>query len=181
MVQTDERLGNAFPKPPMACLRRGPNLQDELVRGRLPRKPIRASNREVRVGFSSCKAGRRVCSLCQFTCPAADKKTVVSQVKIEHSGLIIPLQQKISCRDSNCLYILSCIKPGCMRQYAGQYLGPCTLGLLNTWPVSGTLILHVQLVYTGRKLDIIWNTWYSYQLRKSEKGVKLHSDREKNS
>ena len=31
MVQTDERLVNAFTKPPMACLRRGPNLQDELV------------------------------------------------------------------------------------------------------------------------------------------------------
>ena len=108
----------------MVCLKRGPNLQEELVRGRLAPKTGRESNRCTRKGFTSCKAGRRGCSLCPFTGPAADKKGVVTQVKIEHSGKMIQVNQRITCRDSYCLYILSCTKPGCLRQYAGQSSRP---------------------------------------------------------
>ena len=50
---------------------------------------------------------------------ASDKKTVVTSVTIHHTGTVLPIQQNISCRDTHCLYILSCTKTRCMRQYAG--------------------------------------------------------------
>ena len=122
MVESDQRLKKAFPAPPMACLKRGPNLVDKLVKARLPPRVGRVgtrSNDGPRLGFMCCKAGRRGCSMCPFTGPAADKKTVVTQVTIHHSGMTIAITQAITCRDSYCLYVLSCKKPGCMKQYAG--------------------------------------------------------------
>ena len=126
MVDSDQRLQKAFPAPPMACLKRGPNLGDKLIRSKIPPVPRRIGLRgiERRRGFKSCKAGRRVCSLCPFTGLASDHKTVVQELKIEHSGLVLDIKEDISCRDSFCLYILSCRKPGCMKQYAGMSTRP---------------------------------------------------------
>ena len=122
-METDQRLEKAFPAPPMACLKRGQNLQDKLVRARLPPRLGRpGSNRlgaEQRPGFRSCKAGRRSCSLCPYTGPAADSKTVVTEVTIKHSGMVIQISQPITCRDTYCQYLLSCRHPGCMQQYWG--------------------------------------------------------------
>ena len=90
------------------------------------RAGTRATDR-IRVGFTSCKAGKRECSLCPFTGPAADKKTTVTQVKIHHSGLTLEIKEPITCRDSFCLYILSCLKPGCLVQYGGMCSRPVYL------------------------------------------------------
>ena len=103
----------------MASLKRGPNLQDKLIRVRVAPRVGRVSRRAVGPGFRACKAGRRSCSLCPFTGAASDKKTVVTSVTIHHTGTVLPIQQTISCRDTHCLYILSCTKTGCMKQYAG--------------------------------------------------------------
>ena len=72
-----------------------------------------------KAGFSCCKAGRKNCVLCEFCGTAADRKTVVTEVKINHNGLIIPILQTITCRDTYCQYLLSCKKPGCLKQYWG--------------------------------------------------------------
>ena len=80
MVDTDPRLKKAFPSPPMACLERGKNLKEELVKARLPPRLGRGGTRSEagpRVGFTSCRAGKRECSMCAYTGAAADKKTVV--------------------------------------------------------------------------------------------------------
>ena len=128
MVESDQRLKKAFHAPPMACLKRGPNLQDKLIRARLPARLGRQMSTRLpassRPGFSCCKAGRRTCALCPFTGPAADKRAVVDQVIIHHSGMVIPIKQSITCRDTYCLYILSCKKPGCMQQYGGCTIRP---------------------------------------------------------
>ena len=176
MVETDSRLTKAYPKPPMACLRRGlnlkekliraripPNLKEKLIRARIPPKLVRVGTRSrigPRLGFRCCKAGRRSCSLCPFTGAAADKKTVVTQVVIHHSGQIIQILQPISCRDEYCLYVLSCTKPGCMKQYVGMsYRAPylrfaehlqairdpktmCTVGL--HWQQPGHNLEHLE-------------------------------------
>ena len=95
MVQTDQRLKKAFPAPPMACLKRGPNLQDKLVRARLPPRLGRPGSSRLadgqRPGFRCCKAGRRSCSMCPYTGPASDSRTVVTEVTIKHSGKVIPI------------------------------------------------------------------------------------------
>ena len=122
MIESDPRLAKAFPSPPMACLRRGPNLKDKLVRARLPPKPGRPGSRSEagpRLGFACCKAGRRGCGLCPYTGPASDRKTVVTQVNIHHSGQVLPVLEPITCKDSFCVYLLSCTKVGCLKQYVG--------------------------------------------------------------
>ena len=107
MVNSDQRLKKAFEKPPMACLKRGPNLSDSLVRARLPPKIGRGGNR--------AGDGEHLF----VTGLASDKKSKVTQVTIYHNGMTINIKQPITCRDSYCLYVLSCKKPGCMKQYGG--------------------------------------------------------------
>ena len=129
MVQSDQRLYKAFPAPPMACLKRGANLGDELVRARLPPRMgkvgTRAGSGGRTVGFTCCKAGRRNCCMCPFTGAAEDRKTVVTEVNIHHNNMVLPIRQNITCRDIYCLYVLSCNKPGCMKQYSGLSTRPC--------------------------------------------------------
>ena len=130
MTETDPRLLKAFPKPPMVCLKRGPNLKDKLIKARLPPKQgmnVTRAGTGQRLGFRCCKAGRRAWSLCPFTGAAADRKTVMKEVTIKHSGLKLPILQQISCRDDFCLYVLSCTKTGCMKQYVGQSSRPVYL------------------------------------------------------
>ena len=165
MIRSDRRLEQAFPAPPMACLKRGPNLKDKLVRARLPTrlgKPDRARVAVKKAGFSCCKAGRKNCVLCEFCGTAADRKTVVTEVKITHSGLIIPILQTITCRDTYCQYLLSCKKPGCLKQYWGCTTRPlykrfsehlsdtqdpntnCPVGL--HWQLPGHTIGHLEFL-----------------------------------
>ena len=165
MVETDPRLLKAFPKPSMVCLKRGKNLREELVRAKLPPRMGRKDTRAgagPRVGFTCCRAGRRECSMCPFTGPAADKKTVVKQVTIKHSGVVLVLKQPMTCRDACCLYILSCKKPGCDKQYGGLTFKPlcqrfakhlfsirdplsdCTIG--RHWREPGHTIEHVEFL-----------------------------------
>ena len=108
MVDSDRRLNKAFSAPPMASLKRGPNLQDKLIRARVAPRVGRDNRRAIGPWFRACKAGRRSCSLCPFTRAATDKKTVVTSVTIHQTGIVLPIQQNISCRDTHCLYILSC-------------------------------------------------------------------------
>ena len=122
MIQSDGRLKKAFPAPTMLCLKRGKNLGDLLIRAKLPKEVKRKGTRAgvgPTQGFKSCKAGRKSCSLCPFTGPAADRKGVVTKVTIFHSGMVLKLNQSLTCRDTYCLYILSCTKLECGQQYCG--------------------------------------------------------------
>ena len=127
MVEADQRLRTPFPAPPMACLRRGKNLGEKMIWSKLPKPPTqtstRASTRNSDMGFRSCRGGRS-CSLCPFSGMAADGKSVVKKVKIHHSGEEVEVKQYITCKDSFCLYILTCTKQGCFKQYAGMTTRP---------------------------------------------------------
>jgi hypothetical protein len=121
MLDLDQRLKHLFPAPPMTCLKRGPNLADELIRAKVPRPPKQCATRAAVTGFRSCKGGRRKCSLCPFSGAASDGKTIIQEVKIHHSGEIIQIKEIITCKDSFCKYILTSTKPGCMKQYGGLF------------------------------------------------------------
>ena len=74
MVEADGRLQKAFPAPPMVCLKRGKNLGDKMIRARLPKVVRRDGTRSAKgpgKGFMCGKTGRKECSLCPFTGPAA--------------------------------------------------------------------------------------------------------------
>ena len=72
MLDSDQRLKKPFPAPPMACLKRGPNLAEELIRAKVPRPIKQYTTRATVVGFRSCKGGRKQCSLCPLTGAASD-------------------------------------------------------------------------------------------------------------
>ena len=165
MVDTDQRLRKAFPAPPMVCLRRGKNLGEMLIRSKLPKLPsqtkTRAGTGHLGTGFRSCRGGRS-CSLCPFSGLAADGKSVVQRAVIHHSGKVIEIKQNITCKDSFCLYILTCTKQGCLKQYAGMTTRPlyqrfaehrdsaqdqgttCSVGL--HWQEPGHRLEHMELV-----------------------------------
>ena len=123
MVNSDQRLKSPFPAPPMASLKRSPNLADELIRAKLTvsmgQHNTRGALGHTDVGFRICRAGKRRCSLCPFAGVASDGKTVVKEVTILHSGEVVRIQENITCKDPFCLYVLTCLKPGCELQYAG--------------------------------------------------------------
>ena len=124
MCESDQRLKTIFPNPPMSCVRRGKNLQDELCRARLPKAQGGTNTRSATgnrvVGFRNCGAMyQKQCRLCPFS--TSNGQTVVTEVTIFHSGQIILIRQNITCRDSNVIYILTCLKPECRGiQYLGE-------------------------------------------------------------
>ena len=75
--------------------------------------------KEVVPGFGACKAGRCSCRNCPFTGAAAEIKTVVTSMTIQQTENVLPIKENITCRETQCLYILSWTNTGCMRQYAG--------------------------------------------------------------
>ena len=77
MVDSNERLTKAGSRPPKASLKKGPNMQDQLVRANTAFLVGRGNMRMRRVGpgLRVCKERRKSSSLLPFTATAADKKT----------------------------------------------------------------------------------------------------------
>ena len=123
----DKRLKGAFPRPPQCSNKRGQNIAGagHLISARLPGKPsvqTRATTGNKVVGVRNCgRVGRRqLCSLCPHLGEASNPRAVVQQVMIHHSGEIIKITQNITCIDVGCLYLLSCTKHNCRKQYIGE-------------------------------------------------------------
>ena len=53
MIDTDKRLLDPFPAPPMACLKRPVNLSEQLIRARLS-SPRRVETRDSQVEVVAC-------------------------------------------------------------------------------------------------------------------------------
>ena len=114
MVESDQRLLEAFPKPPMVVYKRPPNIKDLLIRAKLPVQKRNMVSRGRKVGFKRCQRNR--CKLCSYTGLAPGE--VVQQVVINHSGEVIPMKSAMDCQTRNLLYILLCSK--CLKQYLGE-------------------------------------------------------------
>ena len=52
--------------------------------------------------------------------PASDPRNVAKEALIHHSGKVIQIKQNITCTSSGCLYLLSCTKNTCRKQYIGE-------------------------------------------------------------
>ena len=118
--------GSVFKHPPMCSTKRGPNLANHLLRARLPKLSVaqtRAATGDRLVGVGRCGVGgrRQLCPLCPHLGTAADNpRAVIVQVTIHHSGIVIPITQNIKCTDVGVLYLLSCTKAFCRKQYIGE-------------------------------------------------------------
>ena len=78
MVNENPELKDAFPEPPMAALRQGPNLRKLLCRSKLSkvsRNPKRSTHRNT-AGWRRCSAsGGRACNQCPYTPVSASSIT----------------------------------------------------------------------------------------------------------
>ena len=124
MVRRDPRLLRIFQKPPQACYRRGPNLASHLLRAKLPvlTGNTRAATGARLVGVRRCcgTGARQQCRLCPHLGAASSPRGVVTEGKINHTGDTIQIQDNITCTTRSVLYLLSCNRRGCGKQYLGQ-------------------------------------------------------------
>ena len=126
MLERDQRLNPVFRQPPICSTRRGPNLASHLLRAKLQRLPVsltRAATGDRTVGVRRCGVGgrRQSCPLCPHLGQAADNpRAVVQEVTIHHSGAVINITQNINCTDTGVLYLLSCTRHFCRKQYIGE-------------------------------------------------------------
>ena len=75
------------------------------------------------MGVRKCGVGgrRQFCSLCPHLVQAADNpRAVIQEVTIHHSGAVITIHHNLNCTDTDVIYLLSCTKPLCRKQYIGE-------------------------------------------------------------
>jgi hypothetical protein len=126
MLERDQRLKPVFGQPPICSTRRGPNLASHLLRAKLQKLPLsltRAATGDRVVGVRKCGVGgrRQSCPLCPHLGHAANNpRAVVQEVTIYHSGAVITINQNLKCTDYGVIYLLSCTKPLCRKQYIGE-------------------------------------------------------------
>ena len=104
MLESDGRLKGAFPKPPMVCFKRPPNIKDILCRAKLP--PKRSNMRTKKPGMRRCT--KPFCRMCPYTGLQPDQ--LREFISFAHSGERIDIKSPIDCQDSNVLYELHCVK-----------------------------------------------------------------------
>ena len=115
-----------FVQPPICSTRRGPNLASHLLRAKLQKLPLsltRAATGDRVVGVRKCGVGgrRQSCPLCPHLGHAANNpRAVIQEVTIYHSGAVITINQNLKCTDYGVIYLLSCTKPLCRKQYIGE-------------------------------------------------------------
>ena len=107
MISDNPELKEAFPQPPMAALRQGPNLRRILCRGKLYKvsmNPVRATHRSS-AGWKRCSAsGRKQCPICPFTPKTAT--SITSHITGYTPQIITP----INCQTENVVYAWICSK-----------------------------------------------------------------------
>lgn len=132
MIDRDRRMGEIFKRPPMAVFKRGKNLKELLTRARIPRggrnvPRMRMREAESRVGFVRCsKAGSgSQCRMCPFSWDGVGGggamrrgNEVVREIDMGELGPKIKIEQRLSCRSKNVVYLAKDLRDG--KLYFGE-------------------------------------------------------------
>ena len=109
MTSHDQYLASVFPDPPLTAFRRQSNLRNMLIRAKVPEKPRPYPERRIKGMFKCAKQ----CTACPFI--KEDK-----MVKTNNNGRWI-LNRKLSCENSNIVYMIECQKSNCKQnRYIGE-------------------------------------------------------------
>ena len=107
MINENPDLKDAFPEPPMAALRQGPNLRNLLCKSKLPklsRNPTRSTHRNS-AGWRRCSAtGGRGCNQCPYT--PASASSITSHITNYTHHITTP----INCTTERVIYAWKCTK-----------------------------------------------------------------------
>ena len=106
MVNSDPRLKEVFPSPPLIAYRRPPNIRDKLIRSKMPTPGTRRPKRKLN--------GMKKCLNCN-NCPYVKEGKLV---KAFASDAVVEINAPLTCADFGCVYVISCLK--CRIQYIGK-------------------------------------------------------------
>ena len=106
MVAQNKYLSEVFQKPPLVAFRRQRNLQDILIKSKIPPPIQRYPGREIK-GMAKCG---KSCSACPYI------KTG-KEIKINEKETWI-INRKVNCDTFNCVYLIHCDK--CGKNYIGE-------------------------------------------------------------
>ena len=109
MVNTDPRLSEVFPAPPLTAYKVNRNLGTFLIRARIPR-PAPFREHRVKNGMHKCKKNLRGCPVCYFVFETRMMKATATNAVVEIKG-------DLNCQTSGIIYCITCKK--CMIQYIG--------------------------------------------------------------
>ena len=120
----DSRFKVLFPKVPKPTFKKGTNLKQMLVKARVPKARLvntRAGEKENRRGVSRCNkgTGRNQCGACGYL--TRSPRDVIKEVKINSSGEVVKIEDKINCETKSFVYVLQSEKDP--RQYSEWRIG----------------------------------------------------------
>ena len=106
MKSQDQHLADVFKQPPLVAYRRQRNLQDILIKSKVPPVIQRYPNRELK-GMSKCG---KPCSACPYIMTGREVR--ITQYETWK------INRKVSCDTFNCVYLIHCEK--CGKKYIGE-------------------------------------------------------------
>ena len=108
MVGQDPYLAEVFKNPPLTAFRQQRNIQNILIKSKVPDPPKLYSERKIK-GMVKCGT---FCTACPFI-------NVRKSIKINDNE-IWKLNKRYSCNNFNIIYLIECNKENCRQRYVGQ-------------------------------------------------------------
>ena len=108
MVNTDQYLATVFPAPPLTAFKKQNNLRDIIIRAKVPAKQRPYPERSIK-GMSKCTHS---CSACPYIQEGKVIKFGNRQKWI--------LNRRLTCDNSNIVYMIECQKSNCKERYIGE-------------------------------------------------------------
>ena len=108
MISEDPYLKDVFPKPPLTAFKKQTNIQNILIKSKLPCPPRHHEKRKVN-GMSKCG---KACTACPFI-------NEVKVIKIKNDSYW-KINRMLTCDNSNIIYMIQCNIDRCLKRYIGE-------------------------------------------------------------
>ena len=105
MVPQENHLANVFPEAPLVAFRRQRNIREHIIKAKLAPN---TNTRERRMLNRMKKCGK--CIVCSY---------VKEGNTIKSSNFTWKINKKVTCQNSNVIYLIQCNKEQCKQQYIG--------------------------------------------------------------
>ena len=124
MIRRDKRLAKLFPKSPGPVFKRDTNIKELLIRAKLApdkKEMTRSTSQTNNNCVTRCNkgTGRPECAMCPYVTDFPNQS--IREVKIESSGVTVPVHGRLTCKSSGpggYLYCLTNTKT--KKQYIGE-------------------------------------------------------------
>ena len=105
MVSQDTHLEAVFPEAPLVAFRRQKNIREHIIRAKVAPQKNQREQRMIN-GMKKCIK----CTVCSY---------VKEGNQINGTNFTWKINKKVSCKDSNIIYLIECNKDRCTKRYIG--------------------------------------------------------------